>query len=504
GEANRRTLLLRERSLEEAQRLAGVGHFERDIVTDEVTWAENMFAIHGVVPETFFPSRESFLQLVFEESRAVASERVQLLGFPPTSGHLECKILRPDDETVRDMIYDWEIIHDHDGKPIKDFGVAQDVTDLKLSEGKARENEARLRDITECMSDFIWETDQDGVIAYFDSGSSELTLDVEIGATKDENIDVSEGEGDRAFMAQAIARQESFRNLTFALRNKENEVRWVRVSANPRFNQDGRFIGFRGAGADITEQRRQRIVESERSKGDALDRLAGGIAHEINNLLQPVVVYSSMGETETPEVERTQGYFRKIFTASQQAVSIVQDILTFAREGRAKPEPVCLATAIAEGLDIIRPTLPSTIHLTELGGGVKLDVAANVGGLHQVLFNLMRNAVDAAGPNGKVSIDAGSVVLYPRDADRWAILPGRFGYFSVTDDGPGVDEQNLSRVFDPFFTTKPRGVGTGLGLSVVAGMVREWGGAVDVRSQPGQTVFTAYMPLVHTERQAAE
>jgi len=94
-------------------------------------------------------------------------------------------------------VYDWKIIRDHDGAPIKSFGVAQDVTDLKASEGKARDDEIRWRDITECMSDFIWEVDQDGVITLFESGSSEFMIDVEIGVTKDENVDTSEGAGDR-------------------------------------------------------------------------------------------------------------------------------------------------------------------------------------------------------------------------------------------------------------------------------------------------------------------
>ena len=95
------------------------------------------------------------------------------------------------------------------------------------------------------MSDFVWETDQKGVITYFESGSSELTFDVEVGVTKDENIDNSEGEGDRFFIAQAIARQEPFRNLTFALRNKNDELRWVRISANPRFDHNGKLCLIR-------------------------------------------------------------------------------------------------------------------------------------------------------------------------------------------------------------------------------------------------------------------
>ncbi len=501
---NRRTLLLRERSLEESQRLAGVAHFERDISTNALIWAENMFVIHGVHADTFVPGRTSFLSLVVEESRSATQLQVDHFDFPPTNGHLECTICRPSDGAVRDMIYDWEIIHDHDGLAIKAFGVARDVTDLRVTESKARDNEVRLRDITQCMSDFIWETDKSGLITYFESGEDGLALDVEIGVTRSENVDMSAGGGDYAFLTQAMVRHEPFRSLTLPLRNKRGVVRWARLSGNPRFGTDGGFLGFRGAGADITDQREQRLFESEKNKSDALDRLAGGIAHEINNLLQPVVVYSSMGETEAPETVRTQGYFKKIYTASQQAISIVQDILTFAREGRTSLKPVSLAASLTEGLDIIRPTLPPTLSLVGPVGDSDLNVAANPGGLHQVLFNLVRNAVDAAGPQGRVSVEVGSTVLYPKDADRWTVLSGRYGYVSVADNGPGMNEKDLSKVFDPFFTTKPRGVGTGLGLSVVAGLVREWGGAVDVKPQPGETVFTFYVPMAGVEQRAAE
>lgn len=503
-EKTRKTLMLKERSLEESQRLAGVGHFERDILTGEITWAENMFVIHGVHADSFVPGRTAFLSLVVEESRSATQQQVYHFDFPPTNGHLECTIRRPSDGVVRELIYDWEIIHDHDGVAIKAFGVARDVTDLRVSESKARDNEVRLRDITQCMSDFIWETGKSGAITYFESGEDGLALDVEFGVTRSENVDMSAGGGDHAFLAQAMGRRESFRSLNVPLRNMRGAVRWARLSGNPRFDADGVFLGFRGAGADITEQREQRLFQSQKNKNDALDRLAGGIAHEINNLLQPVVVYSSMGETEIPETDRTQGYFKKIYTASQQAISIVQDILTFAREGRISPKAVPLAASLAEGLDIIRPTLPPTLSLVGPSGDSDLSVAANPGGLHQVLFNLVGNAVDAAGPKGHVSVEVGSTVLYPKDADRWTVLPGRYGYVSVVDNGPGMDEQSLSKVFDPFFTTKPRGVGTGLGLSVVAGLVREWGGAVEVKSKPGETVFTFYVPLAEVEQQAAE
>ncbi len=501
---NRRTLLLKERSLEESQRLAEIGHFERDILTSEIIWGENMYAIHGVEPEEFAPSRPAFLDLVVEESREDVVRNVGAFDNPPADGHFEARICRPCDGAVRTMTYDWRIIRDQDGRAIKAFGVAQDVTDLRRTERKVRENEIRLRDITECMSDFIWEIDENGVITYFESGSHNPMLNIQIGVTKDQNIDLTEGLTDRSMMLQAMAQQEPFRNLIIALRDKQDEARWVRISANPMYDSKNTFIGYRGAGADVTEQRRQRLQQAEREKSDALDRLAGGIAHEINNLLQPVVVYSAMGETEAPEIERTQGYFRKIYMASQQAIRIVQDILTFAREGRAKVESISLSSAVKDGLDLMRPTLPSTLILDQSWFDEEVNVSANAGGVHQVLFNLVRNAVDAAGPNGTVIIETGTSVLYSKDSDPWTVLPGRYGFFSVADNGPGLDEQTLSKIFDPFFTTKPRGVGTGLGLSVVAGLVREWGGAVDVVSFKGKTTFTVFVPLVGALKQAAE
>lgn len=503
-EQTRLTLTFREQSLEESQRLAGVGHFERDLRTEEIAWADNMYAIHGVSPATFTPGRGSFLELVHESVKNVIRDQVHHFDSPPSDGHFECQIIRPDNGAMRDMVYDWRVIRDRDGVPIKSFGVARDVTGLKESERTLRENEARLQDITECMSDFVWEVDKDGVLTYFESGANDPLIEIELGVTKDENINFDVGAGDHAFIAKAFADKESFRNLNLPLRNKEQETRWIRISGNPMFDNGGQFFGFRGAGADITEQRQQGIYEIEKTKSDALARLAGGMAHEINNLLQPVIVYSSMGENEPLEKIRNDGYFRKIFTASQQAISIVQDVLTFAREGRDMPEPVPLGATLIDILDILKPTLPKTIKIIGPVTDTPVNVAANSGGLHQVMINLVRNAVDAVDGKGTIRVNVGSVAFNSTDASRRSVLPGNYGYFSLADDGPGLEDETVSKVFDPFFSTKPTGIGTGLGLSVVVGLVKGWGGLVDVSSRPGQTVFTVYVPLVSSVREAAE
>lgn len=503
-ESNRRMLLVREKSLEESQRLAGVGHFDRDIRTDEITWADNMYAIHGVSPSKFTPGRDTFLELVHESAKSTVRELVHHFDSPPADGHFACQIVRPKDGALRDMVYDWRVIQDREGAPIKSFGVARDVTDLKSSERMVRESEARLRDITECMSDFIWEVDEEGVVAYFESGATYPMIDVEVGVTKDENIDFEAGAGDHLSIVKAMANREPFRNLNLPLRNKQQETRWIRLSGNPRFSSDGRFLGFRGAGTDITELREQGIYEIEKNKSDALSRLAGGMAHEINNLLQPVVVYSSMGENEPVEKARRDGYFGKIFAATQQAISIVQDVLTFAREGRGMPESLHLGSALNDSLEMIKPTLSTGVNVISADLDKPVYVVANGGGVHQVLINLVRNAVDSIEGVGEVKIQVGSAELNVTEAQSRSIVPGHYGFFSVSDDGPGLNEDVISKVFDPFFSTKPTGLGTGLGLSVVAGLVKGWGGVVDVTSRPGRTTFTVYLPLVSAARLVAE
>ncbi len=503
-EENKEILRVREQSLEESQRLANIGHFERDIKSGEFKWADNMYKIHGVSPETFVPGRKSFLSLVVDEARGMVGDRVHHLDSPPSGGHLECRIRRPSDGEIRYIVYDWEVISDRSGQPIKSFGVAQDVTAARDNELTLRESEARLRDITECISDFIWETDKDNKLTVFDSGQDLPRFEVTGHAPGTGFVDTREGPGDRTLVRESIEKRKPFRNLILPLRAEGEAISWVRISGNPRFSHDGEFEGFRGAGTDVTEQHNKRIVEQERNKSEALARLAGGMAHEINNLLQPVIVYSSMGESEDPQASHAQGYFGKIYSASQQAIRIVQDVLTFAREGRVTPNVMSLNEGLAECLDIIRPTLAPGVKVRILGQGPDVMIGANQGGLNQVLINLVRNAADAMSDSGEIEISSGQTVLYPRASDTWSILPGRYGYIKVADSGSGLDPDIAGKVFDPFFSTKPTGKGTGLGLSVVAGLVREWGGAIDVESEPGKTVFTIYIPATERQQAAAE
>ena len=502
-EKTQTALLIKEQSLETSQRMAGIGYFVRDVSEKDFTWADNMYRIHGVSPESFTPDLASTLDLVVEEDRVSLRQKIQSDTASNRNGHAECRIRRPDGE-IRNMVYDWQIIRDHDDMPIQVFGVAQDITNLKERENAIRENEARLRDITECISDFIWEGDENGALTLFETGTNDINLKVVLGQTRDENVDHETGGGDWSEILEAMHLHKPYRNLVVPFRNDDGETRWIRISGNPRFDQKGEFVGYRGAGSDVTETRQRHIANLEVVKSEALARLAGGMAHEINNILQPVVVYSSMGESESKHQSQTEGYFQKIYSATQQAMHIVKDVLTFDREGQAQPNPISLVSTLTESIELIQPTLTNTIIFNDPDSDIVLNVGAHANGMQRVVLNLLRNAADAAGPSGKILVDVGTIVLSPSDAGRRSMLPGRYGYFSVTDNEPGIADDVINKIFDPFFTTKPVGSGTGLGLSVVAGLVREWGGAVEVDGQPGCTKFTVLVPVMTAAQQAAE
>ncbi len=223
-EKTRKTLLINEQSLETSQRMAGVGYFVRDVRDTDYVWADNMYRIHGVSPETFIPDLASTLDLVIEEDRARLRQRIQSDATLTRYGHAECRIRRPDGE-IRNMVYDWQFIRDHDDTPIQMFGVAQDITDLKETENAIRENEARLRDITECISDFIWEGDENGVLTLFETGANENNLKVILGQTRDEYVDHEAGGGDWLEILDAMTHHKPYRNLVVPFRNDECQRR---------------------------------------------------------------------------------------------------------------------------------------------------------------------------------------------------------------------------------------------------------------------------------------
>lgn len=496
-----RAVLKNERSLLESQRLSGVSHFERSLITNEIVWGENMYEVHGVDPAKFVPTDESFLALVVPEDREGVRRTWHDLDTPPTTGMLECRVSLPSGN-IRHMRYSWKAVDDGAGKPARMFGIAQDMTAIRQAESIIREDEDRLHDIVECSSDYIWETDAAGLTTFFTGPQAHKFRGPD--GSHPRIFQPSPQSGDATALTEAVRTRQRIRGTTVPWVDAAGETHHIRISGNPRFDAERRFLGYRGAAAEVTEAVERRQREEVARRNEALARLASGLAHEINNLLQPIMIYAAFGTSENGLTQSVRQYFSRIATAAERASHIVKNVLSFARGGHTQQEFVNPGDIARESVDLLSGALKANVKVELEAHAQDIFVRVNRTGLAQVITNLVANATDALKKGGRVLIRVTTAAL-GNDAASLSLRPGIYCRIDVEDNGPGIAPAHIGEIFEPFFTTKPQGQGTGLGLSVVSGLVKSWGGTVTVNSVPGDTTcFTIYLPLADRQLQAAQ
>jgi len=248
---------------------------------------------------------------------------------------------------------------------------------------------------------------------------------------------------------------------------------------------------------DITEQKQLEDQLRQAQKLEALGTLAGGIAHDFNNILGAIISFAELCKLDNPDNAELQDNIGQVLKASDRAANLVRQILSFSRQQKHERKNLQLAPIIKEALKLLRATLPSTIEIQKSIDGVMPAVLANPTQIHQVIMNLCTNAAHAMkGGHGRLSLNLDLLHLddqLPRP--HVELAPGDYVRLTIADTGHGMDEATLRRIFEPFFTTKGPGEGTGLGLSVVHGIIKEHDGVIAVDSVPGRgTTFTIYLP----------
>jgi PAS domain S-box-containing protein len=282
----------------------------------------------------------------------------------------------------------------------------------------------------------------------------------------------------------------------------DGQVRVIRRDIELYRDAAGKVVSLAGTIHDVTEQRaaQERQTELERhllhsQKIDALGTLAGGIAHDLNNTLVPVLGLTKLTQDRMPEGSRERANLAIILKAGERARDLVQRILAFSRKDAPTRRPVNVAPLLKDSLKMLRASLPATVHIAEEIAEVP-QILADPGQLHQIVINLVVNAAQAIGDQ------MGSITVALAAGPMGAL--GTLGpviQLSVADTGRGMDEATQERIFEPFFTTKPVGEGTGLGLSVVHGIVIQHGGRITVASKVGEgTRFDVTLPAIAEEQ----
>lgn len=255
---------------------------------------------------------------------------------------------------------------------------------------------------------------------------------------------------------------------------------------------------------DITEQKqaeqKQKQLEEQlrqTQKLEALGTLAGGIAHDFNNILGAIISFTELSRLDNPDNAELQDNLGEVLKASNRATNLVRQILSFSRQQKHERKHLQVGPVIREALQLLRATLPATIEIQQSLGDDLPDVLANPTQIHQVIMNLCTNAGHAMkGSQGQLRVKLDTVAVNNAESRPHVELKGgNYVRLTVSDTGHGMDDKTLKRVFEPFFTTKGPGEGTGLGLSVVHGIVKEHEGIIGVESALGAgTTFTIYLP----------
>jgi nitrogen-specific signal transduction histidine kinase len=254
---------------------------------------------------------------------------------------------------------------------------------------------------------------------------------------------------------------------------------------------------------DISERLRreeaQRVLEEQlrqAQKMEAVGQLAGGIAHDFNNLLTTILTMCQMLESELPADAAAQGDLTAIRGAAQRGSELTRKLLAFSRHQRLQLRPVPVEPLVSEFLRMARRVVPEDVEVRAEVEGTDAMVSADPAALEQILMNLVTNARDSMPSGGTLTIGVARAVVDAEEArTRGEGTPGEYVVLSVGDTGVGMDAETRRRLFEPFFTTKPVGQGTGLGMPMVYGLVKDHGGFVDVASAVGRgTTIRVYVP----------
>lgn len=258
---------------------------------------------------------------------------------------------------------------------------------------------------------------------------------------------------------------------------------------------------------DITDLKRaeeeRRALEKqlfESQKMEAIGTLAGGIAHDFNNILGAIMGYSELAAID-PDEKTRQSHIQRVLEASGRARDLVKQILSFSRHEKHDKKPIDMRFIVKEVLKLLAAATPATIEIRQALPDVICTVNADPTQIHQILMNLCTNAVHAMGEKGGVMGVSLSCITIDTLPDGPDMKPGSYVRLSVSDTGHGIEQEIISRIFDPFFTTKRVGSGTGLGLSVVYGIVKNHAGKITVASKPNQgATFNVYLPCIEAEK----
>jgi len=382
------------------------------------------------------------------------------------------------------------------------------------------ESEHKYRQLFETLYDVYYRTDDRGIVRLV-SPSVERVLGYKQEELTGRNIiDFYVRPEERKIFLKQIFLRGNAENHTVRLRHKNGSAVWMSTNARLLKNDEGCFCGIEEISRDVTAQKNaeeeRRILEKyfrQAMKSEAVATMAGGIAHEFNNILFAIIGNTEMAIEDARAGSMQHQNLQDVLQSSLRAKKLVQDIMTFSRHAEQEKKPVRIQFIIKEALQLLRHTLPANIQIRE-NFYSDAEIMANHSQICQAVMNLCTNAIDAMREQGGILtlglsdieelIDIMDINPEKTGRGNKDSRPVPYIRLSVTDTGLGISPELMEKIFDPFFTTKGTGKGCGLGLSIVEGIIKKHKGKIRVSSTPGKgTVFSVFLP-VYQEKPAEQ
>lgn len=488
------------------------GIVDWDIVADRLFISARALEILGIASDTLVrPSAEwSAMLPIHPDDRSQHDEDFRQVIVRQTGARAGDYRMRQPDGSWRWVRVRGTTVRGADGRAIRWAGSVTDIDVQKRTEDALRRSEERYQLAVEGSNEGLWDWDLTTDLLFLSPRAQRLTF-LEPGEPlrpRDEWIArTTYHPDDLPAVRRAIV--EHLRGATphfaveYRLQHHSGAWHWYRQRGVALRDANGKPYRMAGSMEDISarknaeaERDRLELQLRQAQKLEAIGTLAGGIAHDFNNILAAILGYGELAQKDATEGTPLRRHVDAALSAGQRAKSLVERILAFSRSGMGERVPVHVQAVVGEALDVVAASMPPGVRLDAKLAAGDAGILGDPVQLHQVVLNLCANAMQAMKSEGVLTVAAETVELEtPLAVATSTLPPGRYVRVVVGDTGTGIAPHLLERIFDPFFTTKEVGVGTGLGLSLVHGIVTDLGGGIGVESRVGEgAVFTVWLP----------